>query len=160
MKVIIAMPTQSATFDQVAREIDDLHDLFVAWYAAAWPKQRTDFDARMGRRMDRDFSIITPTGQFLKCAEILDLIYDGHGRNSAFRIKTRNVQLLRGVGDQILATYEEWQHHAVNSDRGENGRLSSALFAPDESQPNGLRWLHVHETWLPDDVVAAGDFDF
>ncbi len=60
----------------------------------------------------------------------------------------------------VLATYEEWQKGALNSKPPNNGRVSSAVFLKDRSRPNGLMWLHVHETWLPEAVVSADPFSF
>lgn len=56
----------------------------------------------------------------------------------------------------VLVTYEEWQRHALASMPPDNGRLSTALF----DCADGLRWLHVHETWLPAAQMAAGPYDF
>lgn len=41
-------------------------------------------------------------------------------------------------------TYEEWQ----DTGQGERGRISSVLFRRRERAPNGVEWLHVHETWI------------
>jgi hypothetical protein len=43
-----------------------------------------------------------------------------------------------------LTTYQEWQETA----EGRTVRLSTALFREKVGTPNGLEWLHVHETWL------------
>lgn len=38
----------------------------------------------------------------------------------------------------------------------DNGRVATVLFR--ETEP--LRWLHIHETWLPESVQSAGPYDF
>jgi hypothetical protein len=54
------------------------------------------------------------------------------------------------VGDILLVTYEEWQQSGDQT----TARLSTALFRDKPDAPNGLEWLHVHETWLPDRAPA------
>ncbi len=52
----------------------------------------------------------------------------------------------RAVGDVlVLVTYQE--HQTTAGDR--LGWQSSALFRAREGRPNGVEWLHVHETYLP-----------
>ncbi|MFT5397007.1 MAG: hypothetical protein ACI85N_002222, partial [Gammaproteobacteria bacterium] len=38
----------------------------------------------------------------------------------------------------------------------DNGRLATVIF----KKTDPLQWLHVHETWMPETVQAAGPFDF
>ena len=79
-----------------------------------------------------------------------------HGSNPDFRIAIRNVVVRRVMPDVVLATYEEWQRNALASTPPDNARLATVAFARTEP----LRWLHVHETWLPGEVAAAGPYDF
>ena len=59
----------------------------------------------------------------------------------------------------MLATYEEWQRNALASTPPDNGRVATVLFEDDRAEDR-LRWLHIHETWLPEEVMAAGPYDF
>ena len=154
------MNSRDLSVDQIVHEVDDLHNLFLAWYAGEPAKDRDWYNQMIARRMDIEFSIVSPSGATLARDEILTLIYDGYGRSGDFRIQTRNGRILRREGEVVLISYEEWQHHAVNTPISENGRISTALLAIDSDQPGGLRWLHVHETWLPEDMQRAGDYDF
>jgi hypothetical protein len=61
--------------------------------------------------------------------------------------------LVAEQGGLVLATYEEWQRQADGSG---SGRLSSVVFRQQPGTPNGLLWLHVHETWLPQAVQRRG----
>ena len=47
----------------------------------------------------------------------------------------------------FVAAYEEWQ----TKDGPPKGRSSTAVMRPRAGTPNGLEWLHVEETWLPDE---------
>ena len=49
---------------------------------------------------------------------------------------------LHQFGYLVLATYEELQ----DNDSQVNSQLSTVLFQQALTTPNGLRWLHVHET--------------
>lgn len=67
-----------------------------------------------------------------------------HGSQPGLTIEIKDVQL-REAGEELVAgTYEEWQ----SGEEKEDGRLSTVLFRKTPEAPNGLRWLHVHETWL------------
>jgi hypothetical protein len=154
------MNSSKVTVEQIVHEVDDLHNLFLAWYAGKPARNRDWYDLNIAARMDTQFSIVSPSGITLAHDEILMLIYEGHGQSKEFRINTRNAKLLRRDGNIVLVSYEEWQHHAVNSPASQNGRISTALLAVDEAQANGLRWLHVHETWLPDEIQKTGNYDF
>jgi hypothetical protein len=50
----------------------------------------------------------------------------------------------------IIMTYEEWQHTDISTT---TGRVSTVLFQviadEQEKDRERLKWLHVHETWLP-----------
>jgi hypothetical protein len=43
-----------------------------------------------------------------------------------------------------LTTYEEWQEIEGKV----TARVSTAVFKQKANTPNGVEWLHVHETWL------------
>ena len=47
------------------------------------------------------------------------------------------------IDELALATYEEWQE----IDGKINARLSTVLLRAKADAPNGVEWLHVHETW-------------
>jgi hypothetical protein len=51
----------------------------------------------------------------------------------------------------LLATYEEWQ--VIEGET--RGRLSTALFRNREGTPNGIEWVHLHETWMSDSKSEA-----
>ena len=83
-------------------------------------------------------------------------IRSGYGSNPDFRIAIRNVKVCRVLDQYILATYEVWQRNARASKTPDNARIATALFENAER----LRWLHIHETWMPASCVTADSFDF
>ena len=140
--------------EKVRREIEALHKFFVAWFSGSIPE--SEFDAGLLARFDPGFHLIPPAGIVLDLDGIATGIREGYATNPEFRIAIRNVQIRREFDGHILATYEEWQRNALASEPAENARLATVLFADTKL----LRWLHVHETWLPADVAEAGPYDF
>ncbi len=87
--------------------------------------------------------------------DLLDAIWEGHGKNPDFDIEIRQPRIhhvLEGQ-DVVLATYIEIQHGAKNSKPSTNARLSTVLFLR-ENRDARLLWLHVHETALDMNKLA------
>lgn len=143
------------SLEQVRSEIENLHDFFCGWFAASVPV--TELDKQFLPRFSKDITLIPPAGIKLYLDDLINLMRGGYGSNSNFRIQIRNVTIRYESDNCILATYEEWQRNALASKPADNGRISTVMFVKEKS---GLIWLHVHENWLPDDVVAAERFEF
>lgn len=129
------------------QEIDELHRFFEAWFAGRLPATSESF-ARVDVALSEDFEIVGPSGDLSARGPLLERLRAAHGVDDALRIRVENgrVRTLE-PGGLLLAVYEEWHE----TEDGPRGRLSSALFRPWPETPNGLQWLHVHETWLPTD---------
>jgi hypothetical protein len=126
---------QPAAFEA---EVRDLHAFFERWFAGTAESgelERLDV-------LDDSFHMIGPDGRQQTVDEVRSAIEDAHGRRP-MQIEIRNVRVHPTAP---VGTYEEWQ----TSDGVVTGRTSSAVMAVDPSAPNGLRWVHLHETWLPD----------
>lgn len=126
------------------REISELHDFFQAWFTGSIPNDEANFQ-RFAAVMDPAFVIIGPDGLLTELSTLVDRLAGAYGRFPGIRIWTENHRLHHQHGDLLLCTYEEWQEAPAAT----TARLSSVLFLQDEATPNGVRWLHVHETWLP-----------
>ena len=100
--------------------------------------------------------LIPPGGSLLALEGLASGVRQAHGANPKFRIAIRNVTVHREMGGYVLATYEEWQRNALASSPPENARIATVLFESVER----LRWLHVHETWMPEKIARAGPYDF
>jgi len=140
----------------VKAEIEALHGFFVGWFGGSLPSDAGTFDANFAARFDEEFILIPPAGITQRCEDFFPQVRSAHASNPSFRIAIRNVQVRREERGLVLATYEEWQRNALASTPPDNGRVASVLFRRAE----GLRWLHVHETWLPEEVMRAGPYDF
>ena len=107
-------------------------------------------------RFSSELVLIPLAGRLLGLEDLASSVRVGHGTNSDFRVSIRRVEIQREFDGYVLATYEEWQRNAIASTPPDNGRIVSVLFEKGDS----LRWAHIHETWLPEDVTRAGPFDF
>ena len=131
--------------DHCKTEIVELHQFFVAWYKG---ERQQDAVERFNQVMARDFRIVMPDARVIARDPLIKVMTESYGkyRGKTFEIQIRNVSVIPVGTGMLLATYEEWQ----DSGDGMKGRLSSALFRVQAHAPNGLEWVHVHETWLPD----------
>jgi len=130
-------------FEQCKTEICELHDFFQAWFTGAMANTDANF-ARFADVMAAGFAIISPSGKLTERPALLTGLHAAHQSQTGIRIWTQNHQLRYQVGDLALLTYEEWQESAA----GTTVRLSTVLFQAQAGAPNGVVWLHVHETWL------------
>lgn len=146
--------------EAIKAEIQAVHAFFVDWFTGTIRRDETEFDAALTSRFAPDLVLIPPRGVTLEGDALLDGIRQAYDSNSDFRIAIRNVRIHRVMGEHTLATYEEWQRNAKASSPPNNGRVATVLFSRDANAPGGLRWLHVHETWLPADQMSAGPYDF
>ena len=135
------------TLENYEREIVELHQFFEDWFNGR-TKQTHENLARFTEVTAEGFMLITPQGHLLERSTIIDAIYQMHGKRMEERLWIENVCLCHHYGSIILAIYEEWQE----SGSGINSRLSTVLFRQKSTTPNGLIWLHVHETWMPQQV--------
>lgn len=139
---------------KVRDEIVRLHVFFVGWFAGSIPK--SSFEPEFLSYMSDELVCVPPAGNLLELADLATGIRDGYGSNPDFRIAIREVRVHSEYDDYVLATYEEWQRNARASKPPDNGRIATVLFKG--SGP--FKWLHLHETWMPADKMAAGPFDF
>ena len=145
----------------LAIEIIELHRFFEDWFGGYCENREEVFAERLLDRMHAEFSIILPAGIMLKGSDFWPEFKKLYGSNPDFHISIRAVEQKPLAGDPVyLVTYQEWQRNALQSKPQDNGRLSSAVFVDAEDAPNGIKWFHVHETWLPDAVIAAEAYDW
>jgi hypothetical protein len=173
------MPAQELAPDAgvaaAVAEVVDLHVFFEQWFLDVGPWGDDDaaadaaFDAFLLRFAD-EFEYVTTGGKKLDKTMLAGMrgARGGHPKDGGFRIATVE-HAFRPVphsdGKVIAGTYKEMQQGAVNASdedhNGTNGRFSTALFelvgAADEGPPR-VRWLRLHECWLPDGEIAAFDW--
>jgi len=138
------------------RETEDFHAFLRDWLVGALPRTPAAF-ARMSGVMAPDLRVISPLGTTTELPALLTEFEGLHGaladRAGAFAITVEAPAHVHTVGDCTLVTYEE--HHRLAGDR--SARLATVLYRAREGTPNGVEWLHVHETWLPGLAPAGGE---
>ncbi len=131
-------------------EVPELHRFFQDWFNGDL-FETDDAFARFDDVVAPSFHMVSPDARVMDRDTIIARVRAGHasaqsppGRRMKIWIENHHVRWLNS--DLVLVTYEEWQ-----SGNGETrGRISTALLRNASSKPNGLEWLHVHETWLPE----------
>ena len=126
--------------DACRREVEALHRFFQSWF-------RGDDGASSLERLEDalapGFELVTVGGRLVPRGELLSGISDARGKRSAeFSIE---VTWLGGreVGpDLAIAVYLERQA----DDAASTDRISSALFRRRAGAPEGVEWVHLHET--------------
>lgn len=136
--------------DAIEREVQGLHKFFEDWFTGRAAKTDEAY-SRFRAVLAPDFFIIFPDGRMLERDEVLASVWDQHGRSSEnpryFRIWVDEVRVRRAEPGAILVSYREW-----HEDQGTiSARRSTAMLRSRSGGPNGLEWLHTHETWLPGD---------
>jgi hypothetical protein len=129
---------------EITTEIVDLHQFFQDWFNGDLGASTENF-SRLGIALAPNFKMITPQGNLVERAPLVDSLNSAHNSRTGMRIWIKNVVLQHQLGETIIATYEEWQE--IKSQV--SARLSSATFKFDSDAPNGVAWVHLHETWLP-----------
>lgn len=124
-------------------EIEELHRFFQEWFTGELPNTDEAF-ARVREALSPELVFISPSGERRTTAELLEGIRRGHGKRPGLAIRIEQPELHRTPGGHVVATYREWQEEGERT----TVRLSTVVLGPDPSAPNGLTWLHVHETWM------------
>jgi hypothetical protein len=125
-------------------EIVELHHFFQGWLSGTLPATDAAF-ARLAAATASEFMLITPAGEVIVRELLLSQLRAAHGSRHDWRMWIERAQLRCQSGDLTVATYEEWQQTVARTTM----RISTVVFRHRRDTPNGLTWLHVHETWLP-----------
>lgn len=140
--------------NEVRNEVESLHEFFCDWFTGQLPEE--EFERQFLSRFSSDLVFIPPAGNLLGLDDLSASVRAGYASNPDFRIQIRNVTVCREFDGHLIATYEEWQRNALASKPANNGRIASVVFTKGQS----LKWLHIHETWLPKENMDADSYDF
>jgi hypothetical protein len=129
--------------EKIVLEIEELHQFFQDWFNGELPPTDESFN-RCKDVLAPEFKMIPPNGQIVSLEVLLNSLRNARQSRSDMRIWIEKTQVQRVMGEIFLATYQEWQE----IDGQVTARQSSAIFQLAEATPSGVRWLHVHETWI------------
>lgn len=121
-------------------EIDELHAFFEDFFLA-----RESSMQRVEQALAPGFTMISPDGSSADRSAVLEAIRAGHGHTAELRIVTSDHALIVESDDLVVAVYVE-THHLTDR---RNDRRTTVVFEKDEEGPNGVRWLHAQETFMP-----------
>ena len=144
---------------RIREEIEALHQFFVEWFTGETNNTEDVFAEGLLNSLGDDCTLIQPNGHQSRTADFSNAIRKGYGSNPTFRIAIRKVSIVWQGDEHVLATYEEWQRNAKSSTPPNNGRTATVLFRYNP-ETAALTWLHIHETWLPVEVMERGPYDF
>jgi hypothetical protein len=125
-----------------SQEIVELHQFFEGWLGGSLAKTEAVY-RRFADVMATGFCIVNPSAQLTEREALIEQLYKAHGARPKIRIWIEQPRLHQQLAGGLLASYQECQEIDGHSTK----RLSTVLFAIDDTAPNGLKWLHVHETW-------------
>ena len=136
--------------------IVDLHRFFTDWMSGACAKRAESLTTGLLQHVAPDFVGIMASGVVITPVALEQWMSTVHGASPQFRIAIRNVTIRRRLGAALVVTYEEWAHDAPEP-RPNNARLSTMVLRDHDGR---LQVAHLQETWLPEEVVRSGDFNF
>lgn len=135
-------PTARDLRARCEREIFSLHAFFEQWFTGEVPGTQGSF-ARLADALATEFRYILPSGALIGRQTVLDNIFAAHGTHSRARIEIRNlIWPAEPVGTLALAFFEEHQW----LDGTYDARFNTALLRVCERAPEGVEWVHLHET--------------
>ena len=137
------MSEQDALYRQCMREVIELHDFFQAWLEGSAPQTESVF-RRFTDVNDPAFLLIGPHGRAIDLSAARRWIWEAWNTRPNSRLWTEAHTLRFSTGEMAVMTYHELQLN----DGAPNQRLSTVVFRQDPAAPNGLVWVHVHETWM------------
>lgn len=123
------------------REIVELHDAFEAWFLG----NLADL-GRVDRALHDTFTFVDPYGGTSDREGTMADLHAGRAHTTALKITTSDHRVVFESDTVVVAEYVE-QHQLAQRT---NARRATVVFTRDADAPNGLRWLRVHETWLPE----------
>lgn len=124
--------------DRCEAEVRELHAFFGRWFRGEADEAEL---ARVEDALAEDFELISPRGVTADRASILASIRGAYGgRDGSFAIGIESFAVRSTHGAACLVTYEEHQPGTV--------RIASAWFRESGRGPQGVVWVHLHETWV------------
>jgi len=130
------------------KEIEELHTFFEAWFLGAETSlHRAEVAFAPG------FTFAGPDGTEHDRGGVIEMLREGRAHTNDLRIITSDHHLVVETDGVLVCTYVEHHHLGTR----QTHRLTTAVFVPEQSAPNGLQWLRVQETWLPSSAPGPAE---
>lgn len=126
-------------------EVAGLHQFFEEWFCGRVENSPQAFK-RCASVLDPGFVLINPDGETTARDDLLERLRGAHGQYAGtyFRIRIDRLTTRPVAEGVCVVTYQEWQE----TDGFWTARQSTAVLREQAGTPNGLAWVHVHETWM------------
>ncbi len=132
------------------REITEFFQFFSDWFEGTIPNTDEQF-SRITRIIPDDSTYISHEGHLIMSKPFFrEAIRSAHGSIHKLHMQAKNIQLQWENGDLALVIFEECSSASIAVP---DDRLCSVIFRKNPNTPNGIEWLHFHETLLP--IVAS-----
>ncbi|GAA2413362.1 hypothetical protein GCM10010191_23860 [Actinomadura vinacea] len=128
-------------------EIVQHHRFIESWLRGE--ENPSDVSAFLDRHTP-DFTWYDPDGSSADRTALADVMTKAHGSAPGLVLEIRAPRVLLDRDGLVVATYEEHQRTPGSS----TARRAVAIFVPEAGARNGLRWRHLHETWIHDAAPA------
>ena len=147
------MSATSVETERVRAEVERLHAIIeeLLSRAATDDGSRDETLAAFVRSHSPDFTLTEPGGHTLRWAEVRAMIEAARGAAPGLRITIEDVRVVVTASEHVVATYRE-VHERPEGDT--LTRAATAVFERDADAVHGLRWRHLHETWVDRDGDA------
>lgn len=123
------------------QEITELHQFFQDYFSGKIPVEAI---ARFEQTLAAGFTLIDSSMTIIGYDAIKQIIQGLHAQRIGRLIWVENIVLRHDLADIVIVSYEEWQATEEKTTQ----RACSVVFKKDAAAPNGLLWLHVHESGL------------
>lgn len=144
---------------EIENAIHNIHAFFTDWVSGRCPGDAGTFRHNALDHISDDLVAIFPAGRAFGKKDFEGYMSGIYSSNPDFRIMIRDLRVTHNDGKTAVVNYHEWQRNAKDSDQPNNGRITTMVVGAKPSG-DGVEILQVHETWLPEEIVAAGNFDF
>ena len=136
--------------DDCVAEVTGMHQFFEGWFKGSIERTPENYARATSAIMD-EFSQITPDGNYWERQELFPKLEESYGMYSKsdppFRLWIENARAVQLGGTEFcLTVYEEWRQ----LDGITRGYVTTAILKHSLGAPNGVKWLHLQETWLPE----------
>ena len=138
---------QSSLSTRCWQEVNELHQFFQDWFNGDLPSTDESF-ARVENVLNKKFTLIGPDGTITRQKSLLNVLRRAYNTQENLVIWVENYQVLHDLDAMLIATYHERQRNSDESSPAVTARISTVVFGEKAGTPNGVEWLHVHETWL------------
>lgn len=141
---------------EIETVINDLHDFLTDWVGGRCPGDPKTFRRNALDRLSDDFVAVVPAGRALGKGEFGSQMSSLYGSNPEFRVEIRDFGVRHTGSGIAVVGYREWRKSSKDDETPENGRIATMILG--ETAGGGVEILRLHETWLPDEVVAEERF--